>query len=281
MVDKDYLWARASLGDLDLRGCIVTRDMWDWQKGYHYAFEACWNDALRALQHARAAGLRRLPDPVRGSDRVLLRPRGGRIQDTQPQTTPGSELLVTCARRATPQQPLLVICGGPLTTVANALLAAPDIADRMVVFNLTVSRGGYNGKDAWSAWIVIQQTRYVDWGGGEFWDRDSVFRPGDFDTFPDNPMTREMKKFLQSDLGRANQLGDGAPLVWLFQPCCWTRAQPARARFVNDTVLFEPVPPAEPADLLIIPKDATNLRACREEFLTLFRRPDLFPAPQP
>lgn len=34
--------------------------------------------------------------------------------------------------------------GGPLTTVANALLTNPEIAPNLVVFNLTVA-GGYNG----------------------------------------------------------------------------------------------------------------------------------------
>ncbi len=33
--DNNYLWARASLGKADLRGNIVSLDMWDWQKGYH------------------------------------------------------------------------------------------------------------------------------------------------------------------------------------------------------------------------------------------------------
>ncbi|MCL4788903.1 MAG: hypothetical protein KJ070_19260 [Verrucomicrobia bacterium] len=32
--DNNYLWAQASLGAAHLRGNIVSRDMWDWQKGY-------------------------------------------------------------------------------------------------------------------------------------------------------------------------------------------------------------------------------------------------------
>ncbi|MBN8417620.1 MAG: hypothetical protein J0L73_01745 [Verrucomicrobia bacterium] len=81
----------------------------------------------------------------------------------------------TEARKATPEKPLLLICGGPLTTAANALLLAPDIASRIIVFNILVTHYGYNGKDGWAAYIVAKQTRYVDWGGRGrgFWDRNS------------------------------------------------------------------------------------------------------------
>ena len=37
--DKNYLWAKASLGKADLRGNVVSRDLWDWQKGYLYTLE--------------------------------------------------------------------------------------------------------------------------------------------------------------------------------------------------------------------------------------------------
>jgi hypothetical protein len=57
--------------------------------------------------------------------------------------------------------------------------------------------------------IVAKKTRSVDWGGGEFWDKDSVFRAEQFDPLPDNPLTADKKRFIRTDLGRANQLGDG------------------------------------------------------------------------
>ena len=276
--DNKYLWARASLGLINLQGQIVTRDMWNWQQGYLYTMEQCRNDARNALRQARLAGLRNLPEPVPGADRVLRPPPSGRIEDTQPLESHGSRLIIEQARKAQPHQPLLLICGGPLTTVANALLLAPDIADRIVVFNLTVSDGGYNGKDAWSAYIVCKRTRYVDWGGGAFWDRDSIFEPAHFDVLPDNPLTREMKRFIRSDLGRANQLGDGAPLVWLFDPACWKRAELRSAAFRDGILRFEPCSRSDEADLLVIPKDATDLSACRREFFRVFLQPGLFPS---
>ncbi len=172
--DDNYLWAQASLGKVNLRGNIVSRDMWDWQKGYHYSLEQSLKDAEKALKLARDSGLKNIPDLTPGSDRVLVRPASGRIEDTVPHPTPGSRLIAAEAKKTSPEKPLLVIVGGPQTTVANALLTNPEIAPNLVVFNLTVN-GGYNGKDGWSAYIVAKRTRYVDWGGGEFWDKDSVF----------------------------------------------------------------------------------------------------------
>jgi len=273
--DNNYLWAQASLGKANLKGLIVSRDMWDWQKGYLYSFEQSWKDAEKAVKLARDSGLKNIPDLTRGSDQVLIRPQSGKIEDTIPHPSDGSRLIVAEAKKASPQKPLLVIVGGPQTTVANALLTNPEIASNLIVFNLTVT-GGYNGKDGWSAYIVAKRTRSVDWGGGEFWDKDSVFTAKDFDDLPDNPFTRDMKRLIQSDLGRANQLGDGAPLVWLFEPRCWKGAEVKQAEFRDTTMRYTAVPPGETGDVLVIPKSATDLKACRDEFFRVLKNPDVY-----
>ncbi len=192
-----------------------------------------------------------------------------------PDPSDGSRLIVAEAKKASPEKPLLIIAGGPQTTVANALLTNPEIAPNLVVFNLTVT-GGYNGKDGWSAYIVAKKTRSVDWGGGAFWDKDSVFTAKDFEVLPDNPFTQDMKRLIKTDLGRANQLGDGAPLVWLFQPKCWTGAEVRRAEFHGNTMRYVPVPPGEPGDVLVIPKAATDLKASRAEFFRALTNPAVY-----
>jgi hypothetical protein len=274
--DNDYLWAQASLGRANLRGNIVSRDMWDWQKDYQYSFDESWKDAEKALKLARDSGLKHVPDPTRGSDRVLVRPESGRIEDTVPHPSDGSRLIVAEAKRASAEKPLLLIVGGPQTTVANALLTNPEIAGNLIVFNLTVN-GGYNGKDGWSAFIVAKRTRSVDWGGGQFWDRDSVLKAKDFEVLPDNPFTLDMKRFIQTDLGRDNQLGDGAPLVWLWHPRCWTGAEVRRAEYHGTTMRYVAVPAGEKGDVLVIPKTATDLEASRGEFFRVLTTPGLFP----
>lgn len=273
--DNNYLWSQASLGKANLRGNIVSRDMWNWRDGYQYTFKQSFDDAEKAISLARKSGLSNVPDPTRGSDQALSPPSSGRIEDTMPRPSDGSRLIVEEAKKASPEKPLLVIVGGPQTTVANALLTNPEIAPNLVVFNLTVN-GGYNGKDGWAAYVVAKRTRSVDWGGGEFWEKDSVFREKDFASLPDNPFIRDMKRFIKTNLGRANQLGDGAPLVWLFQPGCWKAALVRSAQFQGSYMRYDEVQPGMTGDVLVIPRSATDLKACRQEFFRVLNSPNLF-----
>ena len=274
--DNNYLWAHASLGNAKLKGNIVSRDMWEWRNGYQYKFEQCVKDADKALRLARAAGLKNIPDLTHGAQQVLQRPNSGRIDDTKLAPTAGSRLIVEEAKKATARKPLLVISGGPLTTVANALLTNPEIANRIVVFNLTVSSNGYNGKDSWSPYIVAKRTRLVDWATGSFWDKNSVFREQHFASLPDNPFCNDMRRLIKSDLGKANQLGDGAALVWLWNNRCWHRAETRRAVWKGDVVRFEPTDENTDADVLTIPKSATDLALSRDEFFRVMSHDTLF-----
>ena len=274
--DNNYLWAQASLGNANLRGNIVTRDMWDWQKAYLYKMEKCVEDAKKALKLARDSGLRGIPRLTLGSERVLVRPASGRIEDTRPVPTAGSQLIVREAKKASREKPLLVIAGGPLTTVANALLTHPEIGPKLVVFSLTVASNGYNGKDAWSPYIVARRTRLVDWATGSFWDNNSVFTAKHFEVLPRNAFCDDMRRLIRSGLGQANQLGDGAPLVWLWRNECWRGAKLRKAVWRGRVVHFERAGSREAADVLEIPKAATDLEASREEFFRVLTRRELF-----
>ena len=274
--DNNYLWAQASLGNARLRGNIVTLDMWDWQKGYHYKMRQCVEDAEKALKLARSSGLRNIPDLTLGSERVLERPPNGRIEDTQAHPTAGSRLIVAEAKKASPEKPLLIVVGGAMTTVANALLTNPEIAPNIVVFGLTVSSYGYNGKDGWSSHIVAKKAPLVEWATRSFWDKDSVFKAEHFSVLPDNPFTEDMKKFIKTNLGRANQLGDGAPLVWLYNHHCWEGVKVRKAVWRGPATEFVEVESGEQGDVLDIPKAQTNLEECRKEFFRVLTHPSLF-----
>ena len=68
--DAAYLWAKAGAGAADLRGNVVSRDMWEWRAGYKFSLDECVAEAeeLRRL----GPGERRRPRPRAGP-----RPRGG------------------------------------------------------------------------------------------------------------------------------------------------------------------------------------------------------------
>ncbi len=52
VLDNNYLWSQVSFGKANLRGNIVSRDMWDGQKGYLYKMENSVDDAEKALKLA-------------------------------------------------------------------------------------------------------------------------------------------------------------------------------------------------------------------------------------
>ena len=271
--DNNYLWAQTSLGQANLVGNIVTRDVWDWQKGYLYPMKQCVDDANKALDLAERSGLKGIPKLTLGSDQVLSAPESLRIEDTLPTATAGSALIIQEARKASREKPLVIIVGGPLTTVANALLIAPEISENIVVFGLTVSYFGYNGKDAWSAYVVAKKTRLVEWATHHFWEKGSVFRPEHFSNLPDNPFCNEMKAFIDTDLGMANQLGDGAPLVWLYDPNCWQGALTRKAVWNGRFVEYIE---SETGDVLDIPRAKTDLNRSRKEFFRVVENPRVY-----
>lgn len=270
--DAYYIWAKASRGEADLRGNIVSRDMWD-HPDYLYPMQRCIDEGQKALDLARESGLKTIPELTPGADRVLTVPESRRIEDTEAHPTEGSRLIIEEAQRASPEKPLLVFCGGPLTTVANALLEAPETGDSMIVFSLSTHAFAYNGKDGWSAYIVAKRTSLVEWAVGGFWDRYSVLRPEHMEALPDNPLTREMQRFIKTDLGAANQMGDGAAIVWVYDPSCWQGAETLQATYDGKAVRFEP---GAEADVLTIPKSKTNLDAMRAEFLRVMKQEETY-----
>lgn len=166
--DAAYLWTKASLGECDLRGNIITRRTFGWEQGYAHKLQEQVDDCQKLLSLARESGLRHVPEPVLGAVEALRRPESGKIEDTKFERSRGSELIVAEARKATREKPLLVFIGGSCTTMAAAYLADPSVVDRTLVFQ--IDGGGYNGSDGWAWRIVMERCRFANWARGYFWD---------------------------------------------------------------------------------------------------------------
>ena len=242
--DENYLWAKATLGQANLRGNIVTRDLWDWRKGYLYKLQQGMEDATKSIDIARRSGLMNIPDAVPGCDRAFDQPAGGRIEDTQIIRSQGSELIVAEARKATPEKPLLVFVGGPLNTVANAYLMDPTIAERMIVF-MTDLRG-YNGMDPWANYIVAGRCKLVNYGAHIWWPQrpePPVMPLERFAELPQNEMTADIHRTAkwfwdrstrQDKPDRDDGFADGAPVFWFFNHKTWLTVQPQNVTGVFD-----------------------------------------------
>jgi hypothetical protein len=254
--DAAYIWAKASLGKCQLRGNIITRCTFGWEKGYAHKMEEQIQDCRKLLKAARASGLRNIPDPVLGAEEALRRPASGGIEETRFKRSKGSDLIVAEALRATPEKPLLVFVGGSCTTVASAYLTEPGIAGRMIVFQ--VDGGTYNGSDGWAWEITMKRCRFANWARGYFWDKLNAWNPERFRSLPSNPLGDLLRHYARSNLARANQWGDGAWIFYTFDRRCLVRAEDYDRKAIT------------------IPRDATQVKYIAAEFFATMNDPAVY-----
>ena len=71
----------------------------------------------------------------------------------------------------------------------------------------------------------MRNFRSVNWARGYFWDKVNTWKPERFKELPNTPIGNMLRKYSTSDLGKANQWGDGAWLFQLFAPGCLTEVE--------------------------------------------------------
>lgn len=228
--DDEYLLARAHLGRANLKGYILSKDQWDHGRQFKVADGLA--DFESNLAIARRSGFRDVPRVTLGADRLLVRPGSGRVEDTAPVRSAGTDLIVREARAVRPDRPLVVIVGGPLCTVASAYLTDPTLADRMVVMMTDID--GYNGSDPWANFIVATRCKLVNFGASPLWwpqrPEPPVMPPARFDALPASELTREMKRVATGFWERSTRkekpdrddgFADGAGTFLLYRPATW------------------------------------------------------------
>lgn len=250
--DAAYLWAKASLGEANLVGNVVTRCTFGWETKYAHTLAQQTAEADRLFALAGAAGMRHVPKPVIGSTAALRKPASGLVEDTKVEETEGMRLIIAEARKASVEKPLLVFVGGSCTTIASAVVAEPSIAETLIVFQ--IDGGGYNGSDQWAWEIAMRRCRFVNWARGYFWDKVGPWNVEPFKDLPANPICDFLREYAASDLGKANQWGDGAWLFELFRPGCLTQVESYGGRGVT------------------VPLSGNNTASMAEEFFSTMRR---------
>jgi hypothetical protein len=249
--DAAYLWTKASLGKCDLRGNIITRCTFGWERGYAHKLQEQLDDCQKLLTIARESGLQNVPEPVLGAKEALRRPTSGKIEDTPLDKSPGSELIVAEARKATRARPLLVFIGGSCTTMATAYLTDPSIVESTIVFQ--IDGGGYNGSDGWAWDIVMRRCRFANWARGYFWYKVNTWNPDPFRGLPPNQLGDFLRHYAFEGHGKANQWGDGPWIFYTFEHRCLTK--------VEDYDGFA----------ITVPHGGTDVPAIENEFLSTMR----------
>lgn len=257
--DDEYVWAKASAGSLDLRGTIVTRDFHN-----RTLLEEEMGKARRELWEARAAGFANLPEPTPGANSILAWPSSGNLDDITPIRSAGSDLIVAEARKATPEKPLLVIVGGPLTTVAQAWLTDKSIATRMIVAGIFTYK--LHPEDSVANYLVAKKLRYLQWGRNYIWGG-----PPDTSlagTIPPTLMGERLRTYMRSYV-RFMPLGDIAPVGYLFRRSLWREANNVKVSRSMD------VKPSSDInfDFVDIPETANDYNGYQAEFYSALTDP--------
>jgi hypothetical protein len=172
MYTDEYLLSLASAGNITLKGMSTTSGGWVEPLFPDIVFNFQWDLSGRGeiVSKALRSGMNNLPMPIVGSGVALVQPGSGVIEDTVPVDTPGARQIITEAHNTTTNKPLVVIMGGPHTTLASAYLLDNSITSTVV---MAAQSGGpgenqlqdFNDTaDRWSTMIVVQRFRAVLFG---------------------------------------------------------------------------------------------------------------------
>lgn len=232
--DIYYLLLKASHGEARLRGLVLTKDQWDNDR--LYKVEQGLADFRKTLDVAGRSGLTGLPEIEVGAPKRLSRPTSGVVEDTDPELSAGARRIIGEARQATPEKPLVVLVGGPISTVASAYLAAPEIADRLIV--LMTDLQGYNGADHWANYIVASRCQLANYGANPAWwpqrPQPPVMPLERFRELPATPLTADVERIAKAFWQRSTRsekpdrddgFADGAGMFLLFRPESWRAAR--------------------------------------------------------
>jgi hypothetical protein len=262
-IDNEYVWSRASAGVINLKGNIVTNDG---RKGDTSSVDEQMAKCLAELRLANLGGIRGIPPPVAGSRFLLTQPSGIPIEHMAAERSDGSDLIVAEAEKASVEHPLIVVVGGPPTTVANAYLTKPSIAPKMIV--MCVFSFGVNGADNLATYIVSKRCRCIHWGRIYFWQ--GKLDMANLSLLPKSWMGQRMAGFLLSPSNKDKRpLGDIAPIAYMLRHSLWTSA--AQARIVPPIA----VTPASnfAFDFLDIPQDANDFPGIEKDFFAAMAEP--------
>ena len=125
--DPDGLFALAHhvlCGSCNIRG-IVGAHLGSMQ-GYLAQGDQAEASVHQAEQLLELMGMTGNFSVVKGASSAMTSP-------SEPMDSPGARLIIDEARQCTPERPLYVCMGGPLTDVASALLLAPEITSNIIV----------------------------------------------------------------------------------------------------------------------------------------------------
>jgi gliding motility-associated-like protein len=228
--DPFFLWLKANKGQIRLVGNISTRDMYN-QPNYTFTHDHTFKDWVDLYNRAQDSGLKNIPAPIKGTSIALVKPASGVIEQTQWTSSPGSDLIIAEAHKATPEKPLVIFVGGNVSSVANAYLKDNSIANKVIVFHIDGYRYNvrrYNTTDFWSSYVVMKRFRYVNWSGNPYgmYSEHKPILGIDLTGMPNNRFTEIIRYWYNSGYYAVyKEIGDAPITLWYFNNAVWRNVQ--------------------------------------------------------
>ncbi|HMG89670.1 MAG TPA: Ig-like domain-containing protein, partial [Chryseolinea sp.] len=226
--DPFFIWLKAHKGQVRLVGNINTRDMYN-QPNYTFTHDDTFKDWVDLYNRAQQSGLQNIPAPIKGTSIALVKPASGVIEQTQYSSSPGVDLIIAEAHKATPEKPLVILVGGNVSSIANAYLKDNSIANKVVVLHFAGYRYNsptYNTTDFWSSYVVMKRFRYVSWAGnGNQYDYYDNHRPTsgiDLTGMPTNTFTDIIRYWYTGGYYAVyKDIGDAPLVLYFFNHSLW------------------------------------------------------------
>lgn len=222
------LFLAADKGQINLAGCIMhsTHDPnWNFERTQGH-----WSNVMNQVK-----SLKNIPQPVKGSAKKLTRPSNGSIDSTQFEQSAGVDLIISTAKKCTPEKPLVIFMGGQSSTVASAYLKDKSIVDRVMLFHVNGywdgGVDGYNTADDWGTYILIKRMKYVCVNvkfpeNRKYWydGKDLGINQSLINSIPAHA-TKTMLHNWFNDAYTREGLADSPAVLWYFNPKVWTSVQ--------------------------------------------------------
>jgi hypothetical protein len=262
-LDDEYLWAKFSLG-ARLVGIIASRNFSS-DTSNHSDLASTYAEALASTETARKSGILGLPTPFMGANAIMTPKPNGSNLEFLPEENAGSRLIISEAKKATPENPLIIFVEGQPTTVANALLLDSTIADRIIVFGYEYGRANNSPE----TFLVAKKCRYINadlrWAG----------------EFPISPEGITAKNDLCDSLrshwntvrpGSTPRWGSVSALIYYFNSSTWKNMSPMIAVSPEQ---YKPSSLSE-MDFLHINRDDIDLPSQVKDFFQTINDPKVY-----
>lgn len=235
--DIFYLWLKANRKEVNLVGNVNTRDLHPGALSRPH--DNTFNTWMKFYNSYVANGMKNVPTPVKGASRYF--------NSSSIETSPGSELILTEARKASSSKPLVIIVGGQATSVANAFAKDRSIGPKIIVFHVDgYGDTDYNAVDDKAVLELVNGgVTYVNWDGnlnswynkaGSPMYSGSNKMPGiNLNGLPNNSFANELRNnWFNQAFAQWGDIGDAPPIFYFFNHSLWQNV--ARKNLQNQTV---------------------------------------------